>query len=321
MVTAQRHSMALPAGDAGDGLIHVSRRSLVLLKQDAARLSLRAVQVRSADSGGHLSRFKGRGMEFDEARLYQPGDDVRTIDWRVTARRGKPHTKLFREERDRAVFCWVDFRAPMYFATRGAFKSVLAAKLAAALGWSARAHGDRLGGLAFSESGHKELRPGTGDHSVMKLIGMLADLSAQPPEETTPELRRNAIRNALARLRRVARPGSLIFLVSDFRGLDGQCEHHFQSLAPHNDLVLIHLHDRLEAELPKHGRYRLRGNQRTLLLDADDPRRRLAHHEKFQRHHDSLEDMCRRYRMHLLSCDTREDPLEVLQRGLGRKPR
>ena len=70
---------------------------------------MRAVRIRSQMIGGHLSRFRGRGMEFDEARPYQPGDDVRTLDWRVTARTGQPHTKLYREERERAVLCWVDF--------------------------------------------------------------------------------------------------------------------------------------------------------------------------------------------------------------------
>ena len=305
----------------GEGLVWVSRRSLVLLKKEADSIPLKAVKVRSQNSGGYLSRFKGRGMEFDEARPYQPGDDVRTIDWRVTARRGETHTKLFREERDRSVIFWVDFRAPMYFATRGAFKSVFAAKAAAALGWSARIQGERLGGLAFSEDGHKEVRPATGDHAVMNLIRMLADYSEKKPAETSPKARRDAIRNSLARLRRVARPGSLIFLISDFRGLDRQCEHHFRALAPHNDLVLLHLFDRLEADLPKAGYYRVKGSQRNLLLNASDKHRRAEHRDKFQRHHDSIEDLCRRYRMHQLACSTEDDVLDILRQGLGRRPR
>ena len=88
-------------------------------------------------------------MEFDESRLYQPGDDIRNMDWRVTARTGKPHTKLFREERERPVFVWVDYRAPMFFATQGVFKSVFVARMAALIAWNAVQQGDRIGGLIF----------------------------------------------------------------------------------------------------------------------------------------------------------------------------
>ncbi len=123
---------------------------------------LTAPRVRVVTSGGHLSPYKGRGVEFDESRPYQPGDDLRTIDWRVTARTGKPHTKVFREERNRPVFVWLDLRRPMLFATRGEFKGVRAAEMAALIAWSAVAHGDRLGGLVFSESEHHELRPALG---------------------------------------------------------------------------------------------------------------------------------------------------------------
>ena len=130
-----------------------------------------APRVRAvAASGGHLSPYKGRGVEFDESRPYQPGDDLRTIDWRVTARTGKPHTKVFREERNRPVFVWLDLRRPMLFATRGAYKGVRAAEMAALIAWSAVANGDRLGGLVFSETQHHELRPALGLRSALRLF-------------------------------------------------------------------------------------------------------------------------------------------------------
>ena len=116
---------------AGNELVAVSLKNLLDLAPQAAGLSLNISHKQSAQSGGYLSRFKGRGMEFDEVRLYQPGDDVRSIDWKVTARTDKPHTKIFREERERPVFISVDNRLTMQFATRGVFKSVQAAKLAA----------------------------------------------------------------------------------------------------------------------------------------------------------------------------------------------
>ncbi|HHJ81077.1 MAG TPA: DUF58 domain-containing protein, partial [Candidatus Tenderia electrophaga] len=157
----------------GDNLVHVCPATLIALRAAGEGLTLKASRIAARQSGNYLSRFKGRGMEFDEARLYQPGDDVRTLDWRVTARTGKPHTKLFREERERAVLTWVDMRPTMFFATRGAFKSVIAARAAALIGWSANRLGDRLGGLVFTADTHHELRPKRGKSAVLQLLQQL----------------------------------------------------------------------------------------------------------------------------------------------------
>ena len=110
-------------------VIRPSLKELIALSQPAGTVSLLRPTAKALQSGQYLSRFRGRGMEFDEARLYMPGDDVRSLDWRVTARTGRPHTKIFREERERPVFLSVDYRASMFFATRGMYKSAMAARL------------------------------------------------------------------------------------------------------------------------------------------------------------------------------------------------
>ena len=130
--------------DSGDGFVRVSTKSLIELRRQAEQVPLNAIKIMAPQSGAYLSPFKGRGMDFEESRMYQPGDDIRNMDWRVTARTGAPHTKVFRDERERSVLMWVDYRRPMFFATQGAFKSVLAARAAALLSWSAIQHGDRL---------------------------------------------------------------------------------------------------------------------------------------------------------------------------------
>ena len=132
-----------------DERIQIQFNNLIRLSAGARQVNLDHSTIKSKQSGGYLSSTKGRGMEFDEARLYQPGDDIRSIDWRVTARTGKPYTKLFREERERPVFLSVDLRPSMFFATRGVFKSVQAARLASLLAWSALRQGDRIGGQIF----------------------------------------------------------------------------------------------------------------------------------------------------------------------------
>ncbi len=184
----------------------VELADLVRLRAAGEGIQLTAPRIRVVAAGGHLSPYKGRGVEFDESRLYQPGDDLRTIDWRVTARTGKPHTKVFREERNRPVFIWLDLRRPMLFATRGAFKGVRAAEMAALIAWSAVANGDRLGGLVFSESEHHELRPALGARAALRLLqAVCTDSLWQPPEQgSSAEIDGE---RALQRLARVARPG------------------------------------------------------------------------------------------------------------------
>ena len=103
-------------------------------------------------AGGHISSFRGRGIDFSEVRIYQPGDDIRNIDWRVTARTNKPHTKLYREERERPVYIVVDQCQSMFFGSKKTFKSVTAARAAANLAWGTIDNGDRVGGLVFSDN-------------------------------------------------------------------------------------------------------------------------------------------------------------------------
>jgi uncharacterized protein (DUF58 family) len=285
--------------------IRVTVPELIGLSQNV--LPLPANRIHSQQAGQYLSAFKGRGMEFDEARLYQPGDDMRHIDWRVTARRGKPHTKLFREERERAVFLWVDYRAPMFFATQGVFKSVLAARCASLLAWSANNHNDRVGGLIFSDSSHHELKPKRGKAQILQLIKQLVKMQDAKSSSTNSEV----IQQALARLRRVAHPGSLIFLISDFRYLNAQAESHLKQIAKHNEVVMLFIYDPLESQLPPSGRYRLSDGQFDVTVNTSEQDRIIKYHTRFEQHQAHLQKLLNRHR--LLACATTDDPVKILQ--------
>jgi len=300
-------------GGDGDNLVHVSPTTLIALRGAGEGLSLKASRIAARQSGNYLSRFKGRGMEFDEARMYQPGDDVRTLDWRVTARTGKPHTKLFREERERAVITWVDMRPTMFFATRGAFKSVIAARAAALLAWSANQQGDRLGGLVFNAHNHHELRPKRGKSAVLQLLQQLSTASHWHSQHNEQEPDAN---NALARLRRVAKPGSLIFLISDFRNLGPQAESHLAQLSRHNDVVLLHIHDPLEQALPEHGQYRVAWGQRSSIFSGGNKAAQNRYQQQFEQHCQQLQQLSRFPGVHYLSCSTTDDVVQCLQQGL-----
>ena len=154
--------------------VSVSQAGLIRLAGPARAIALDVLRVNSLQTGAYVSRFRGRGMEFDESRPYQPGDDPRSIDWRVTARSTTAYTKLFREERERPVFIAVDLRSSMHFATRGCFKSVSASRAAALLSWAAHHRGDRLGGLVFGDTTHRELKPRLGRQAALRFVHELA---------------------------------------------------------------------------------------------------------------------------------------------------
>ncbi|MGZ8163931.1 MAG: DUF58 domain-containing protein [Methylobacter sp.] len=298
---------SLKAGE----LISVTLKTLINLAKPATGLNLHHLSIRSRQSGGYVSRFKGRGMEFDEARLYQPGDDIRSIDWRVTARTGKTHTKVFREERERPVFISVDNRQAMHFATRGIFKSVLAAKLAGLLSWTAQQHGDRIGGQIFSDTACLELKPQSGRHAVLRFFNALVKPQDLTGQSSPPSL--ISLEHVLARLTQHTRPGSLVYIISDFRGINDKVEIHLAKLSQHCDVVLIFIYDSLESSLPAKGRYRFTDDERDVVIDTSDQQRLLNYQHRFVQRQKRLELLAKKMSLAFIQCSTVDDPIQSLR--------
>ena len=295
-----------------DERIQIQFNNLIRLSAGARQVNLDHSTIKSKQSGGYLSSTKGRGMEFDEARLYQPGDDIRSIDWRVTARTGKPYTKLFREERERPVFLSVDLRPSMFFATRGVFKSVQAAHLAALLAWSALRQGDRIGGQIFTHQTQREIKPQNGRQAVLRLFHELirAEKEHSQPAQTSQQ----ALAQTLMRLCRHVKPGSLVYLISDFRGLDASCEPHLSQLAKHCDVVLIMVSDPLESTLPKNGHYRFTDGFTDVTLNTANPQRLENYQQRFQQQQLKLHQLAKKRTIHSYFCSTHDDPVAILCR-------
>ena len=303
------------ATESSAAAVSLDLADLIALRGKKSGFSLKPGQVRSSQGGAYLSRIRGRGMEFSEVRSYQPGDDVRNIDWRVTARCGKPHTKIYQEERDRPVLLAIDYRRPMFFATRGCFKAVQASKLAALLAWQALDQGDRLGAFLFSEDRHCELRPQAGKAGVLTLLRqMVADPAWQRPLHQPFEPRQR-LAQTLMRLRRVARPGSLILLLSDFAQWDAEVEKQLSMLARNNDIGLIFCYDPLEAELPPAGSYRISDGISDLTLSTLGQSERRSYQQRFISHRQQIEQFCLRQRSLFLTCASNDDPLDCLRQG------
>lgn len=310
--------MRLDHIDEGASPVSVSQAGLIRLAGPARAIALNVLRVNSLQTGAYVSRFRGRGMEFDESRPYQPGDDPRSIDWRVTARSTTAYTKLFREERERPVLIAVDLRSNMHFATRGCFKSVNASRSAALLSWAAHHRGDRLGGLIFGDTTHRELKPRLGRRAALRFVH---ELVGHPDWVRRDSDVRNddALTQAMSALRRVARPGSLVVVISDFAGFSRAAQSYLSSVARHNEVLAVFLSDPLERELPPPGRYRLVSPDDELAIDTYAAPARRDYEHAYEARLEELEKFCQRYGVHLMPMSTDDDPVSALQTALGRR--
>ena len=300
--------------------VSVSQKGLIRLSGPARAIPLDVLRVNSLQAGAYVSHFKGRGMEFDESRPYQPGDDPRNIDWRVTARSTEAYTKLFREERERPVLVMLDLRSSMHFATQGCFKSVNASRAAALISWAAHHRGDRLGGIIFGDTVHRELKPRLGRLAALRFLHELVE---HPDWHTTvradEQTDRGPLQQAMAALRRVTRPGSLVVIISDFLGLNKLAFSYLAGIARHNEVLAVFVNDPLEQRLPPPGRYRLVSDEAEMMIDTFARGARADYRHEFEARQQALDSFCQRYGVHLMSLSTEHDPVETLQRALGRR--
>jgi uncharacterized protein (DUF58 family) len=227
---------------------------LLALRGAAHGLSLHGRKAaRATLVGAHTSVQRGRGLEFQEVRPYVAGDDPRNIDWRVTARRGRPHTKLFREERERPVWLLVDLQPGLFFGSRRQLKSALAVRAAALLAWVASLGGDRIGAVIAQGAGESRILPARARQTgVLPLLEALLQCQPKAPGQPAPL----ALEGALRALLPLVRPGSQVLAVSDFAGLRPEAESLWTALAAHSDLRLFWLTDPLEEEGLPNGRFR-----------------------------------------------------------------
>ena len=227
----------------------VSINELLSYKQQAKiQLQLKPSAAYQQLAGNYLANIKGRGMEFAEVRHYQPGDDVRAIDWAVTARTGKAHTKLFQEEKERPTFILLDLSDSMIFGSRFAFKSVQASHLAALLSWQAKQRNDRLGGIVFNQSHSVELKPSGRTKGLMRFIDQIQQHCVSQPFKSTTTTQ--SLFEQLKRLSHIVQTGSQVHLISDFSQLDENCQKLLNQMRHHNQISIWQITDPLELMLP-----------------------------------------------------------------------
>lgn len=291
---------------------HSSVEQLLATRFSAKHLDLtHHSRALSRLAGNRRANLRGRGIEFDEVRAYQPGDDVRAMDWRVTARVGRPHTRLFHEDRERPVLLLVDQRSSMFFGSRHCLKSVLCAELAALLAWSALDSGERVGAVILSDAGCEVFRPRRSRRQLLGLLARLAEVNRALPGE--PLADRGTLGEALGRLRRVVRPGTGILLLSDFADFDEEARLMVAGLTRHCEITAFSVSDPLERELPPPGRYTVTdGMQEVMLETGADALRERYRHEARERSA-ALAAALRDLAVPLVALSTDEAPLSTLE--------
>lgn len=305
--------------DAKSG-VYTALNALSRLRHDARGFSFLPKQpLQSLLSGRKRSRLRGRGLDFEELRHYRAGDDIRTMDWRVTNRTGKPHVRVYTEERDRPVLLVVDQRLSMFFGSEVSMKSVAAAELAALAGWRTLDVGDRVGGLLFNDTELHEFRPGRGERSLLAMLSQLARMNQKLSADSKTASDSQQLAKVLEVAERMVRHDALIIIISDF---DGWCDRALASvkrLTQHNDLIAGLVFDPLERDISaatdlvvSDGHYQLQLKPEQENLGEEFSRR-------FESSVSELQGELRKHDMPVLPINTTEPVLQQLRRHLGRK--
>ncbi|MNF32765.1 hypothetical protein D3C84_135630 [compost metagenome] len=302
-----------------DGLVYVSLAQLMALALKAHDLSFLARHPRgSILAGNHASRLRGRGLNFDELRRYQPGDDLRHLDWRASLRTGKPVVRTFTEERDRPALILVDQRMSMFFGSQRSFKSALAAELGALAAWMVFNAGDRVGGLVFNDQRIDSVAPLRSRKRVEALCSRIArqnqELSARNPDREDEGQLDKVLQQCLA----LAGHDHLICIISDFAGAGPRTLQLMRQLSAHNDVIAMQIYDPMALNLPKNGRLLVTQGQLQVELAVEQ---RQVHQPLGDFLSGRLKDVAtllRRSQVPLMMFSTATDAHEQLRAELGK---
>ena len=301
-----------------DPRIHVDLAHLRGLQGAARGLSFLPRQPSaSVLNGRHASRLRGRGLNFEEMRDYLPGDDIRSIDWKATARTGTPHVRVFTEERDRPALLVVDQRMSMFFGTVLNMKSVTAAEAAAIAAFRVLDAGDRVGGIVFDDDRQVEFTPKRSQRSVYALLEAIAQLNqgleASRPGNTSP----GSLNTVLKSVGRLAHHDHLVIILSDFDGIDDTTHRHLAGIARHNDLVLGLVHDPSAHSLERQSRTTVGDGSLQAEVDFADANIRASVERFSSERLERIERWQREIKLSVLPLSAGEETLPQLRQLMG----
>jgi uncharacterized protein (DUF58 family) len=300
------------------GTIHTDVSALIKLRYESRGFSFLPKQpINSLLSGRKRSRLRGRGLDFEELRHYRPGDDIRTMDWRVTNRTGKPHVRVYTEERDRPVFLIVDQRLSMFFGSQNKMKSVLAAELAALAAWRVLDQGDRVGGILFDDQQAKEYRASRSHAQLMAMLAMLAKMNSALSVQSKIPPAPQQFPAVMDIAERLASHDCLLVIISDFDGWDERALASVKRLSQHNDLIAALIYDPLEGDISGAGDLVVSDGRFQLQLEPEKDTLGQRFEAQFKSGIAQLQAELRRHGMPVLAINTLKPVIEQLREQLG----
>lgn len=297
-------------------MLYPDIKELIALKKEARLLKVAAAkQVSTSSIGKHASPYRGQGLEFEEVRTYEPGDDVRNIDWRVTARTNEPHTKVFREDKQRSVYLLLDYRRKMHFGTQGTFKSIALAKIASLLGWYHQLDQDLLGALIFGKvkEGKQVIPLSNSRKSLWHLFKLLCEEFEDPAENG---LHPSEYLNLTTSL---APKHSLIYVISDFSDdFTPEYSKNLGKLSRINDLILIKINDPSDYLIPAIGQINFANQNKSISVNTNQQFAKIMYQEQWKSLDLELEKITKKYAIPLIKTSTNHDFLKDLNSELNK---
>jgi uncharacterized protein (DUF58 family) len=297
--------------------VYADLDELIRIQFKARDFSFKPQQpVTSILSGRYASRLRGRGLNFEELRRYHPGDDIRTMDWKVTARTRTPHVRVYTEEKDRAVLLLVDQRQNMFFGSRDRLKSVTAAELAALAAWRALGVGDRIGAIIFNDTEMTEIRARRSRENVMQILGEVVRQNHVLTADSTVPANPGQLNNALEKARVLAPHDVLVVIITDGMGTDSETERFTAGLVEHNDVLMLLVHDPVRLD-PTGPRLTVSDGSLQMDLDLSDPKVSGAIADDYRNEQEEMTHFLRRLSAPLLMISNQGDVVQQVRRLLG----
>lgn len=301
-----------------DSRVYASLQELVTLRAKARGFSFLPQQpIASLLSGRKRSRLRGRGMDFEELRHYRQGDEVRNIDWKVTNRTGKPHVRVYNEEKDRPVLVVVDQRLPMFFGSQEKLKSVVACELAALSMWNVLKNGDRIGAVLFDDEKIEDFKPARSKYANMAILSSLIDMNHALSVDIRHQTNTHQLELALKRVEQLVGHDYLVIVISDFSGWNKEVLNSIKRIGQHNDLITGLVFDPLEEDISSSSSLVVSDGDYQVEIPADQSEFTQSYKETFQLSVAEIKSVLQKHDIPLLPISTVGDSVSQLRKYLG----
>ena len=284
--------------------IFVSLKDLLKMEHFARGFSFlaRKQKVRSILGGKHASKLRGRGLDFEEVRSYVAGDDIRNIDWKVTARTQKTHSRVYSEEKEKPALIVVDQSKSMFFGSQLRTKSVVAAELAALAAFRVLKEGDRVGGVVFADHGIDIVYPKRDRKNILRFLEKIVERNHEL-EQSSPIRLEEALKETMLKIRNIVSHDFLIIIISDFMRYSPEVIKFISHLAQHNDVILAKVFDPMERDIPA-AKVIAGDGEKQIVMDGESKKLREKFQEGFDQDYTNFETQMKKHRIPLMMIDT-----------------